>query len=163
MFFHWPGARLVPLHASFRIGDSMEIEMKAGPFSFLARLEQDISPAACGWLMERLPAHWEFLQGRWSGHAVFARLNGTAKHIGQGGISQPAVGQILLCAGDDREGGELLIPYGPTRFACPSGELFGHHILTVTTGQERLVDLGTLIHERGGLSISYRRCSRPWR
>ncbi|QCC05008.1 DUF3830 family protein [Cupriavidus necator H16] len=158
MALAWPG----PCIAYMRIGEIMDIEMKAGPYSFLARLEQDLSPAACDWLMERLPAQWEFLQGRWSGHAVFARLGGTAKHIGNGGISRPAVGQILLYGGNDDVGGELLIPYGPTRFACPSGELSGHHVLTVTTGQERLADLGALIHERGGLSISYRRCSRPW-
>ncbi len=141
----------------------MDIEMKAGPYSFLAKLQRDVSPAACGWLMERLPVQWEFLQGRWSGHAVFARLRGAARHIGHGNISQPAVGQVLLYAGDENNGGEILVPYGPTRFACPSGELFGHHLLTVTTGLERLAELGAIIHERGGLSVSFRRCSNPWR
>ena len=60
--------------------------------------------------------------------------------------------KVLLYPGGVSET-ELLIPYGPTRFASKAGVLAGNHFLTVTSGAEHLPELGRLTLWRGAQPI----------
>ena len=44
---------------------------------------------------------------------------------------------------------ELLLPYGPTRFACKAGQLAGNHIITIVRDLDKLAEIGRRILWQG--------------
>lgn len=67
--------------------------------------------------------------------------------------SYPAPGEIRFYPGGYRET-EILVPYGPTRFASKLGQLAGYHVLTIVEGRERLPELGRLVVWEGAQTIT---------
>ncbi len=58
--------------------------------------------------------------------------------------SFPAPGEILLYPGGLSET-ELLLAYGPTRFASKAGQLAGNHIITIVRDLDKLAEMGRRI------------------
>jgi hypothetical protein len=67
-------------------------------------------------------------------------------------IAYPSRGEVLLYGGDLSEP-ELLIAYGPSRFASMAGPLAGNPVLTIDDRLARLVDLGRRILWRGAVDL----------
>ncbi|HEX7019179.1 MAG TPA: DUF3830 family protein, partial [Gemmatimonadaceae bacterium] len=68
--------------------------------------------------------------------------------------SYPAAGQILLYPGGYSET-EILVPYGPTRFASKLGQLAGNHFLTITDGAQHLIEIGRRVLWDGAQDIRF--------
>lgn len=67
-------------------------------------------------------------------------------------IAYPSRGEILLYGGDLSEP-ELLVPYGPSRFACMGGPLAGNPVLLIEDRLARLAELGNQILWRGAVDL----------
>jgi hypothetical protein len=50
----------------------------------------------------------------------------------------------------------MLIPYGGTHFASKAGTLAGNHFLTITSGVERLAEIGRLTLWEGAQKFTVR-------
>jgi len=68
--------------------------------------------------------------------------------------SYPAPGQVLWHPPGVSEA-ELLIPYGPTRFASKAGQLAGNHFLTLEVDPAELGDVGREVLWRGAVDVSF--------
>jgi hypothetical protein len=68
--------------------------------------------------------------------------------------SYPAPGEILFYPGGYSET-EILVPYGPTRFASKLGQLAGNHFLTVIESREQLREMGRLVLWEGAQDIVF--------
>jgi hypothetical protein len=129
------------------------IVITAGPFVLMAHLEESAAPLTCAAYRRLLPIHDQLLHVRWSGQAVWIPLGDLSVGVPfENATSYPAVGEILFYPGGVSET-EILIPYGPTRFASKAGALAGNHFLTVTSGREHLPELGRLALWNGAQPI----------
>lgn len=131
--------------------------LKLGSESFSARLRQDLAPRSCECLLALLPYKGSLIHARWSGEAMWAPL---AAVMAPGLVlplenpkGHPRVGEVLLYAGVNSEP-ELLIPYGPSRFACKAGALEGNPVLSIEDGLERISRIGLDVLWRGALPLS---------
>jgi hypothetical protein len=132
-----------------------DIIITAGPFTFTARLEESAAPLTCAALRRLLPIREQLLHVRWSGQATWIPLGDLEVGVPfENATSYPAIGEILLYPGGVSET-EILIPYGPTRFASKAGALAGNHVLTVTSGREHLPELGHLALWNGAQPIRF--------
>ena len=68
--------------------------------------------------------------------------------------SYPAPGQVIFYPGGVSET-EILVAYGPCRFASKAGQLAGSHFLTITEGVENLHALGRLTLLEGAQAITF--------
>ena len=50
---------------------------------------------------------------------------------------------------------EILIPYGPTRFACKAGQLAGNHFLTILNGNKELEAIGERVLWEGAMPVRF--------
>jgi hypothetical protein len=131
------------------------VTISVGAFSFRARWETSRSPASCAALAARLPLAGKLIQARWSGEACWVPLGDLAFGVGpEQPIGSPAPGQILLYPGGISET-EILIPYGPTRFACSAGAIAGNHVLTILDADHRLAELGAFVLWKGAQDIRF--------
>lgn len=130
-----------------------DVVMTAGPFRFTARFERSAAPRTCDAFTKLLPFRNHVVHVRWSGEAVWVPLGELALAVpAENATSYPAPGQILLYPGGVSET-EILISYGPTRFASKAGQLAGNHFLTIDSGAEYLRDLGRATLLRGAQPI----------
>ncbi len=132
------------------------LTIEAGPFRFTARLEEEAAPKTCAAVRTLLPFDSRIIHVRWSGEAAWVPMGD--RRIGidhENHTSFPAPGQILVYPGGISEM-EILLPYGPTRFASKVGQLAGNHFATVTQGAERLADLGRLVLWEGAQDFRIR-------
>lgn len=130
-----------------------DLTITAGPFTFVARLETAKAPLTCAAFIKLLPFQHDLLHVRWSGESTWVPLGDLQVGIPpENATVYPSPGEILLYPGGVSET-ELLIPYGPTRFASKAGVLAGNHFLTVTSGAENLPKLGRLTLWRGAQPI----------
>lgn len=84
----------------------------------------------------------QMVHARWSGEACWTPLGTRSLDLElENPTSTPLAGQVLLYPGGVSET-EILIPYGPTRFACVAGPLVGAHLVTLEGDLERLAELG---------------------
>src|SRR6185437_5111817 len=63
-----------------------------------------------------------------------------------------APGQILLYPGGVSET-EILLAYGAVRFASKVGQLAGSHFLTITSGLDKLYELGRMVLYEGAKPV----------
>jgi hypothetical protein len=113
--------------------------------SFAARLESARSPQTTAKLLSMLPFRQKMVHARWSGEACWAPLGAMNFGVGfENATSFPAPGEILLYPGGLSET-ELLLPYGPTRFASKAGQLAGNHIITIVRELDKLAQIGRRI------------------
>src|SRR5918995_144829 len=123
---------------------SQLLRITAGPYQFVARLEEAAAPKTCAAFLQRLPFRNRMIHVRWSGESTWIPLGDFDFGVGfENATSYPAPGQALLYPGGYSET-EILFPYGPTCFASKLGQLAGNHFLTVTDGLDDLGPLGEM-------------------
>ena len=131
-----PGARLV-----------------IGSETFRARLRTDLAPLTCARLAERLPLRLSLLHARWSGEACWAPLGGADLELPhENATSYPAPGEVLLYGGGVSEP-EILIAYGPVRFASKAGALAGNPILSIVDRLDSLAAAGRAVLWHGAADL----------
>lgn len=129
------------------------LEINAGPFTFVARLETDKAPLTCQAFLRLLPFRQRLLHVRWSGEATWVPLGDLDVGVPpENATTYPLPGEILLYPGGVSET-EILIPYGRTQFGSKAGLLAGNHFLTVVSGAEQLAELGRLTLWEGAKPI----------
>lgn len=131
------------------------LRITAGPYTFMARLEDADAPRTCAAFGKLLPFRNKVIQARWSGESDWIPLGDLAVDVGvENATSHPAPGEILLYPGGYSET-EILFPYGPTLFASKLGQLAGNHFLTIVEGKDQLKDLGRLVLWEGARDIIF--------
>jgi hypothetical protein len=131
------------------------LKIAIGPYSFLARLEQQSAPKTCAAFRRLLPFANQVVHSRWSGEAVWIPLGDFDTGVGfENHTSHPAPGDILLYPGGLSET-EILVAYGSVCFSSKVGQLAGNHFLTVSEGVEHLKELGRLVLWEGAQDIRF--------
>ncbi len=123
------------------------LAIHAGPFRFLAVLEEARCPRTCTVIREALPFDGRIIHSRWSGEALWSPLGDLDLGVPwEDATSHPAPGQFLLYPGGpgSLSETEILLPYGPCRFASKAGQLAGNHFASIVSGLDRLAELGRM-------------------
>lgn len=132
------------------------IEIDAGPFRFIARLEEALAPKTCAKFRELLPYSERIIHVRWSGEGCWIPLGALETGLPwENHTSYPAPGQFIFYPGGISET-EILLAYGGVHFASKLGQLAGNHFLTVIEGQEQLPELGRMTLWEGAQPIQFR-------
>jgi hypothetical protein len=135
-----------------------EISIEAGPYRFLARLEDALAPKTCALFREMLPYREKLIHVRWSGEGCWIPLGNLSTGLPfENATSYPAPGQIIFYPGGYGET-EILIPYGGVRFASKLGQLAANHFLTITAGLELLPALGHRVLWAGAQDVRFELC-----
>ena len=135
---------------------SNRIAITAGPFSFVAHLEEEAAPRTCAHFRSMLPYRGTIIQARWSGRSAWIPM-GFEQPLDlppENPTSIPLPGHILLYPGGVSEV-EILFPYGPTYFASVAGPLAGNHFLTIVEGGDQLEALGELVLWHGAQEVAF--------
>ena len=131
------------------------LKIKAGPFTFDARLETEAAPKTCEAFLRRMPFESQVVHVRWSGEGVWIPLGDLDFGVGyENHTSYPAPGQILLYPGGISET-EIIMAYGGVQFASKMGQLAGNHFVTITSGFENLAPLGKMCLWQGAQPIRF--------
>ena len=130
------------------------LRIKAGKYTFTARLEEELAPKTCAAIRKRLPIKSKLVHVRWSGESTWVPMGEDRLGVDyENHTSYPAPGQVLVYPGGISEM-EILFPYGSTQFASKVGQLAGNHFATVTEGNEHLAEVGRLTLWEGALDFS---------
>lgn len=131
------------------------LNVRAGAFSFKARLEETGAPKTSACFLEQLPFRNKVIHSRWSGEAVWVPLGDLDLGLEfENHTRFPSRGDILLYPGGFSET-EILFAYGSASFASKMGELAGNHFLTVVEGQEALPEFGRTVLWEGAQDIVF--------
>lgn len=131
------------------------IRIKAGPYEFEAKLEQELAPKTCAKFRSMLPFRSKIIHVRWSGEGCWIPLGDLDLGLTyENHTSFPAPGDIIVYPGGISET-EFLLAYGGVRFASKVGQLAGNHFLTITKGRENLVALGKMTLWQGAQEIVF--------
>ena len=123
---------------------------------FLAKFEDAAAPATCARFRALLPYEDQLIHARWSGEACWIPLGGRDLGIGyENATSYPAPGQVIVYPGGVSET-EILLAYGPTRFASKAGQLAGNHFLTILDDLDRLAQICRTVLWQGATPITLR-------
>ncbi|MFT4795365.1 MAG: hypothetical protein ACJAVR_002811 [Paracoccaceae bacterium] len=129
--------------------------VKAGEFTFDARLEEAAAPKTCAAFKALLPYTGKIVHVRWSGEGVWIPLGDTDFGVDyENHTSHPAPGQFILYPGGISET-EILLAYGGVDFSSKMGQLAGNHFITLTSGLEHLMTLGNSVLWKGAHDISF--------
>jgi hypothetical protein len=125
-----------------------ELRITAGPYTFRARLEEELAPRTAAAIRRMLPFTSKLVHCRWSGESTWVpmgdtRVGGAEGLAYENHTSHPAPGQVLIYPGGISET-EILFPYGSVLFSSKVGQLAGNHFATVIEGQEHLAAVGKL-------------------
>jgi hypothetical protein len=132
------------------------IAIDIGDDTFLARFEDAQAPATCARLRALLPFEDRIIHVRWSGEACWIPMGD--RDLGlpyENATSYPAPGQIIIHPGGVSET-EILLAYGPTRFASKAGQLAGNHALTIGHDLDRLAATCRAVLWQGAKPIRFR-------
>ena len=130
------------------------LRIKAGKYTFAARLEEELAPKTCAAIRKRLPIKSKLVHVRWSGESTWVPMGEDRLGVDyENHTSYPAPGQVLVYPGGISEM-EILFPYGSTHFASKVGQLAGNHFATVIEGKEHLAEVGRLTLWEGALDFS---------
>lgn len=131
------------------------LRITAGPFTFLARLEETAAPQTCAAFTQILPFRNKIIHARWSGEAAWIPLGDFKLNVGfENHTSHPSRGDILFYPGGYSET-EILFPYGSACFASKMGQLAGNHFLTIVEGQAQFPELGRMVLWQGAQDIVF--------
>jgi Protein of unknown function (DUF3830) len=131
------------------------LRIKAGPYEFTARMEEEHAPETCAKFLTLLPYRQQIIHVRWSGEGCWIPLGEFDFGLGyENHTSYPAPGEMILYPGGISET-EILLAYGGVRFASKVGQLAGNHFLTITEGRENLTALGKLTLWKGAQEIVF--------
>jgi hypothetical protein len=132
------------------------VAITAGPYEFVARLEEELAPKTCAKFKTLLPYNERIIHVRWSGEGCWIPLGELDLGLSyENHTSYPAPGQFILYPGGISET-EILLAYGGVHFACKMGQLAGNHFLTIVEGNAHLADLGRLTLWEGAQTIQFR-------
>jgi hypothetical protein len=131
------------------------LEIAAGDYRFVARLEEEAAPQTVAAFRRLLPLESRIIHVRWSGESCWIPFGELDVGVGpENATCYPAPGHILLYPGGVSET-EILFPYGPTSFASKAGPLAGNHFATVLEGDEQLPELGRTALWEGAQPIRF--------
>jgi hypothetical protein len=123
--------------------------------TFDARFEDEKAPKTVAAFRKHLPFESKIVHVRWSGEGVWIPLGELDFGVGyENHTSYPAPGHIILYPGGISET-EILLAYGGVQFACKMGQLAGNHFITLTSGLERLPEIGRLALWEGAQPIRF--------
>jgi hypothetical protein len=129
------------------------LRITTGPFVFGARFETAAAPKTCEIFKKLLPYENKIIHVRWSGEAVWIPLGELNLGLpNENQTSYPAPGQMIVYPGGISET-EILLAYGATHFASKVGQLAGNHFITVTSGLDRIYELGRSVLYEGAKTI----------
>ena len=132
-----------------------KIAVRIGSSVLPARLEPDRSPRTVEAFVARLPWRGQLVHARWSGEALWMPLGTTTLYDSyEDPTSFPAPGEVLWHPAGVSEA-ELLVPYGPTRFASKAGQLAGNHFLTLDVDPVELAALGRSVLWNGAVDVTF--------
>jgi hypothetical protein len=131
-----------------------KLRMIAGPYAFEARFETG-APLTCAAFQARMPFVGKIVHVRWSGEGVWIPLGDLQFGVGyENHTSYPGPGQVVLYPGGISET-EILLAYGAVHFASKVGQLAGNHFITLTSGLDKLPELGRLCLWQGAQDIRF--------
>ena len=132
-----------------------KLRITIGDMRFDARLETELAPKTCAAFRERMPFDSRAVHVRWSGEAVWMPLGDYQFGVDyENHTSFPAPGQVILYPGGISET-EILLAYGGVRFASKVGQLAGNHFITLTSGLDRLPEIGRRCLWEGAQSVRF--------
>ncbi|MBS0333429.1 MAG: DUF3830 family protein [Proteobacteria bacterium] len=132
-----------------------QVTVTSGAYRFASRLEEALAPRTCALFKSWLPYRQKLIHVRWSGEGCWIPLgHGDTALPYENATSYPAPGQFIFHPGGVSEA-EILVAYGPVRFASKAGQLAGNPFLTITEGLDRLADLGRLTLQAGAQDILF--------
>lgn len=124
---------------------------------FDAALRTDLAPRSCEILRNMMPLRSVVIHARWSGESIWSPLSDIWPRglilSAERETHSPQPGDVLLFGGGISEP-ELLICYGPTRFASVAGPLAGNRVLTIRDRLERLTELGHGALRHGAMKLA---------
>ncbi len=130
-----------------------KLRITSGSYSFDARFESAAAPKTVAVFRKLLPYENKIIHVRWSGEGVWIPLGDLDLGLTyENHTSYPAPGQMIAYPGGISET-EILLPYGGVRFASKMGQLAGNHFLTITSGLDKLAELGRSVLWEGAKSI----------
>lgn len=122
---------------------------------FEARFESAAAPNTVAAFRRHMPFDSKIVHVRWSGEGVWIPLGDKDFGVGyENHTSYPAPGQIILYPGGISET-EILLAYGGVHFASKLGQLAGNHFITLTSGLEKLPEVGRLALWEGAQPIRF--------
>jgi hypothetical protein len=131
------------------------LSIKAGPYQFAARMEEQLAPKTCAKFLSLLPYRNQIIHVRWSGEGCWIPLGDFDFGLPyENHTSHPAPGDIILYPGGISET-EILLAYGAVCFSSKVGQLAGNHFLTITEGHENLTALGKMTLWKGAQDILF--------
>ena len=131
------------------------LRIKAGPYTFGARLEEKLAPKTCAKFASLLPYRERIIHVRWSGEACWIPLGDLDLGLGyENHTSHPAPGDVILYPGGISET-EILLAYGGVHFASKMGQLAGNHFITLTSNLDQLPALGKTVLWKGAQDIRF--------
>lgn len=132
-----------------------DLIVRAGDYTFDARLETALAPKTCAAFLKHLPFHSKIIHVRWSGEAVWMPLGELDFGVGyENNTSYPSPGQVILYPGGVSET-EILLGYGAVCFASKAGQLSGNHFLTLTSHLDKVYELGRKVLYEGAMPIVF--------
>ncbi len=131
------------------------LNITVGPYTFVAKMEAEKSPATCQAFQKLLPFRQKLIHARWSGEAGFVPLGEFDLGVrSEDPTSHPAPGELLFYPGGLSEC-EILVPYGNTCFASKAGQLAGSHFLTIVKGKNQFAEMGRSLLWDGALDVEF--------
>jgi hypothetical protein len=132
------------------------LEIAAGGFEFVARLEEEAAPKTVAAFRRLLPLESRIIHVRWSGEGGWIPFGDLDLGLGpENATCYPNPGEIVLYPGGVSET-EILLAYGYVSFASKAGPLAGNHFATIVEGGENLRELGRKFLWEGAQEISFR-------
>jgi len=132
------------------------IDITAGPYQLVARLEQELAPRTCDAFLRLLPWHERLIHVRWSGEGMWIPMGNEHFDLPWENHScYPRPGEFIFYPGGISET-EILLAYGEVRFSSKFGQLPGNRFLTVVEGAEHVAELGKMVLWEGAQSIQFR-------
>jgi hypothetical protein len=132
----------------------MNIEIDG--YMFDAIFEETNSPKTCAAFRKVMLFEGQVVHVRWSGEGMWIPLGNMDFAVGyEDATSYPAAGQVLLYPRGKSET-EILIAYGCVKFASKAGPLAGNHFASITSGFEKLREIGESTLWGGSKSIVFK-------
>jgi len=131
------------------------VDIAAGPFALVARLEEELAPKTCAAFKAMLPWSERLIHVRWSGEGLWVPMGDARYDLPwENHTSYPRPGQFIFHPGSISET-EVRLAYGEVQFACKFGQLAGNQFLTVVEGLEHLTTLGRKVLWEGAQPVRF--------